>query len=120
VKVAYRLVAADLLALLVFSVAGARLHGSELGCELLARTFLPLCVSWGLAASVLGTYRTGAWTTFLATWLLAIPLGILLRQALLGRLAGPGTWAFLVVGTAASGVLLALARLVAWRHARPG
>lgn len=117
---AYRLVAADLLALLAFTVAGARFHGSELGWELLFRTFLPLAGSWGLVASVLGTYRTGAWTTFLATWLLAIPLGILLRQALVGRLAGPGTWAFLVVGTAASGLLLALARLVAWRLARPG
>jgi hypothetical protein len=118
--VAWRLVAADLAALVAFTVLGARLHGAAVGWDLLLRTFLPLATSWGLVASVLGTYRTGRWTTFVVTWAVAIPLGILLRQALAGRLGSPGTWAFLLVGTATSGLLLALARLVVWRFARPG
>ncbi len=114
------MVAADLLALLVFSVAGARVHGVAAGWDLLTRTFLPLAISWMLVAFVLGTYRTGRWTAFLATWAVAVPSGILLRQALAGRLGSPSTWIFLLVGTAVSGLLLALARLVVWRFSRPG
>ncbi len=114
----YRLAVADLLALLGFSVAGATFHGVEVGWDVLLRTFLPLAVSWLCVAGALGTYRKGGWRLLVATWAVAVPAGLLLRQALLGRLASPGTWPFLLVGTPVSGLLLALVRLVVWRLAR--
>ncbi len=111
----YRLVVADLVALLMFSLAGARFHGVDVGWDVVLRTFLPLVLSWGFVAALLGTYRDPSWTKLVLTWVVAVPLGILLRQALTGRLTSAGTWVFLLVGTAFSGLFLALARLVAWR-----
>ncbi len=113
-----RLAVADLVALLGFSVAGAAFHGVEVSWDVVLRTFLPLAASWLSAAALLGTYRRGGWPVLAATWAMAVPVGILLRQALLGRLASPGTWPFLLVGTAVSGLLLALVRLAVWRLAR--
>ncbi len=106
------LLLADLVALGLFSVVGASFHGVALDPSLAVRTFLPLALSWVLAAFLLGTYREASWRTFALTWLVALPAGILLRQLILGRLASPGTWAFLLVGTGMGGLFLACGRLL--------
>jgi len=106
-----RYLMADLLALLLFSVSGAAFHGAELGAELVARTSLPLALSWLAVAALVGTYRAASWKTLTVTWITAVPVGLLLRQLLLGRLASPATVQFLVVGTLTSGAVLLLVRL---------
>lgn len=113
-----RYAAGDLLGLLLFSVLGAAFHGVGLDTGLVVRTFLPLAFSWLGVASAVGTYRSVGWKSFGITWLLAVPLGIVVRQLLLGRLASPGTWTFLLVGTVTSGAVLALVRLAVDRWHR--
>jgi hypothetical protein len=113
---------ADLAGLLLFSAVGAAFHGTRPDAELLLRTFLPLAFSWLAVAAVVGTYRTPGWRSFAVTWAVAVPVGILLRQLLVGRLLSQGTSAFLLVGTVTSGALLLLVRLavVRWERARRG
>ncbi len=112
------LLAADLVALLVFSAVGASFHGVGVDGGLVARTFLPLALSWLAVASLTGTYREASWRALVRTWIFAVPAGILLRQLLLGRLTSPGTPTFLLVGTISSGLLLVLVRLAVTRLLR--
>lgn len=111
---------ADLFALLLFSVLGAAFHRVGPDAGLVVRTFLPLALSWLVVAGLLGTYRVPGWKSFVVTWAVALPLGILLRQALLGRLTSPGTLPFLLVGTATSGLVVASVRLAVHRWVRTG
>lgn len=102
----------DLLALGLFSVVGAFFHGGSPDLAVVVRTFLPLALSWLAVASWVGTYRDASWKTLALTWAVAVPAGVLLRQLVLGRLTSPGTWTFLLVGTAMGGVFLVTARLL--------
>jgi hypothetical protein len=100
----------DAAALLVFTVLGRRFHNMALGTEEILRTAVPLWLAWFAVAGALGTYRRPAAARFLLTWLVAVPVGLALRQLWLGRPFGPGFPIF--VGVALG---LTLVCLLAWR-----
>jgi hypothetical protein len=102
---------ADAAALLAFVVLGLGFHHVPVTAEAVLRNAAPLGVAWFGAAALLGTYRRGTWIAFVANWLLAVPVGLLARQALLGRdLLGQGTWVFVGYGLVATLVLLTVGR----------
>lgn len=100
----------DAASLLVFTVLGLRFHNIALGPGEILRTVGPLWLAWFAAARAFGTYRRPAASRFLLTWVVAVPVGLALRQLWLGRPFGPSFAIF--VGVALG---LTLVCLLAWR-----
>jgi hypothetical protein len=105
----------DAASLLGFTVFGLRFHNIALTLFGVLQTAAPLIAAWFLCARVLHTYaRPAAWR-FLATWVLAVPLGLAARQVWLARSFGGGFLVFLAVaGT------FTLVFLGAWRALAAG
>lgn len=61
----------DLLALLLFALAGLLSHGQPISLGGLARNVLPVLFVWLLLSPFLGTYRRPTWKNLLLTWALA-------------------------------------------------
>jgi hypothetical protein len=102
-----RLLALDVLAVLLFATVGRRTHAEGLSLAGMAGTAWPFLAGtvtgWGVARA---WRRPSSATTGLTVWVAAVALGMLLR-----RLTGEGTaWPFVVVATV---VLAAL--LLGWR-----
>jgi hypothetical protein len=75
--------AADAAAILLFTTLGLLSHGFEPIGYL--RDAVPFLACWLAVGLALGLYRRGGWGRLLATWAVAIPLGVLLRALVLGR-----------------------------------
>jgi hypothetical protein len=97
-------------ALFLFTMVGLRFHNIALGPADVLRTALPLLGAWFIIAGALRMYERPGATRFLLTWLVAVPLGMALRQIILGRPFGPSFLVFLAVGGT-----LTLGFLLAWR-----
>lgn len=91
-------VAADTVALLAFVVVGVVDHGGGLALEPLARNAVPFLGAWFSAAVAVGTYRSGGLGRLLLTWVLAVPVGTVVRALWLGRSFDEAFVMFLVVG----------------------
>ncbi len=101
----------DGLVLVLFTVLGVRVHGGVLELDAFLRTALPLLLCWAAVSLLLGNYRRPVRTGWLGSWPVGILVGVLLRQALLGRpVWSAGTGTFALVSLLVTGVLL-----VAWR-----
>lgn len=108
----------DILVLLLFVLLGMRNHEllSRAGALAhLAANVLPLSLAWLLAATALGAWRfplplrmTAVLRATLLAWLLAAPLGLLLRALVLG--SSTLVVVFMLVTLALGGALL-----LAWR-----
>jgi hypothetical protein len=105
-----RLAYGDAASLLVFTVLGLRFHNIALGPGEILRTVAPLWLAWFAAAWALCTYRRPAAWRLLLTWVVAVPVGLALRQLWLGRPFGPSFAIF--VGVALG---LTLVCLLVWR-----
>jgi hypothetical protein len=92
----------DAVALAAFVVVGVVQHGG-LALAGIVRTGVPLLVAWFLVALVIGTYRRVGWVTMLATWVLAVPLGLVGRSVIRG---GPWGQGLLEFGAIAMGFTL--------------
>lgn len=90
---------ADAVALLAFVLTGAASHHDAGFLAILARNLVPLGVAWVLVAFFFGTYRRRSWTALLATWVVAVPLGILVRSWIVGSPRGSELLTFLLVGS---------------------
>lgn len=112
------LLAGDLAALCLFAVLGLLSHEHGVTLSGLARTAGPLVGSWLAAAAVVGAYRRPGLGTLLATWALAVPVGVLVRALVLGRDVDGGTAAFLGVALGVTLALLLLSRGLATALAR--
>lgn len=93
----------DGFALVAFVVVGVMQHDGDALLRGLARTGIPLLASWYLVALVIGTYRRPGWLTLLATWVIAVPVGLLVRSIVRG---GPWGEGLLVFGGVALGFTL--------------
>lgn len=93
------LIVGDLLALLIFAAIGRRSHGEAAGLDALleiARTAAPFIGGWFAVAPLLGAFRAAGTSgpaamireTALA-WLVALPVGALLRVLMIGRFSPP-------------------------------
>ena len=106
----------DVAALLLFIVAGMRSHRTASQLEIFARNAVPLGGAWLVIAAVAGTYRPPSFPRLLATWAIAVPVGVLARSWWTGSPRGEDllvfggvalviTLAFLAGGRALSAVL---------------
>jgi hypothetical protein len=69
---------ADALGILTFATVGLLSHDH-------VRDALPVLGGWFAAALVFGAYRNPSTRTLLLTWIVGVPLGILVRALALGR-----------------------------------
>lgn len=104
------LVATDALALLAFVAIGMRSHQIGAILEVAARNVVPLAVTWGLVSAVAGTYRRRDLVSLLATWVIAVPLGLLARTLWVGSPRGGRIAVFLGVGLVFTLVFLMIGR----------
>lgn len=113
----------DIVAISLFVPLGVRNHNSAITVAVIARNLVPLVVSWVVVALIFDTYKKGGIWRPLLTWLISVPIALLVRAALLGRLITIVTAVFIPIAMSAILVLLAGWRLIAWlawRFAGPG
>ncbi len=75
----------DTVAILVFATVGLVSHDHGLSATGYARDALPILGAWFAAALLLRTYVVQRPRRVLATWAIAVPVGILIRALVLGR-----------------------------------
>jgi hypothetical protein len=100
----------DVGALLLFVVAGLRSHDEVAAPAYVARNAVPLVVSWLVFAALLGTYRRPGFATLWRTWIVAVPIALVVRSAWVGSPTGPRILTFVGVGLAFTGLFLILGR----------
>ena len=71
--------AVDVLALAAFVLIGMRSHSDAAAVSIFLRNFVPFTGSWLVVAWLVGTYRPPTPIGLIATLLIAIPIGVLLR-----------------------------------------
>jgi hypothetical protein len=91
--------AADLVALCVFVLAGVRSHHETTGLAAFARTAVPFGGAWLVAAGVLRTHRPPSTGRLVKTWSIAVPAGVALRALWVGS-EGTRVLVFLIVAMA--------------------
>ncbi|MGZ8594580.1 MAG: DUF3054 domain-containing protein [Actinomycetota bacterium] len=105
------LVAIDLLALVVFVVAGMRSHHEGTYATIFLRNTIPLLGSWAIFSAVLGAYRYPGLGSLLRTWIVAVPIGLVVRSLWVGSPTGVGrSLTFLAVGLAFTLLFLLIGR----------
>lgn len=104
-------VIADAAALVVFVLIGLRGHRVST-VEGFLRTAVPLLGAWFLVASLSHAYRRPGWRSLLRTWIVAVPVGLLIRTLIVGSPNGVRILVFIAVGLAITAVFLAIGRLL--------
>ena len=102
---------ADAAALVVFVLIGLRGHRVSTVDGFL-RTAVPLLGSWFLVAWLSHAYRRPGWWSLLRTWIVAVPIGLLIRTLIVGSPNGMRILVFVAVGLAFTLVFLVLGRLL--------
>lgn len=110
-------VVADAAALIVFVILGLRGHRVST-VEGFARNAVPLLGAWFVVAGATGAYRRPGWRGLVKTWIVAVPIGLLVRTLIVGSPRGARIIVFIGVGLAFTIVLLVLGRLLVRSFAR--
>ena len=110
---------ADAAALLVFVLVGIRGHRAAT-VEGFLRNAVPLLAAWFVVAALAHTYRRPGWRSLLRNWIVAVPVGLLVRTLIVGSPNGGKLLVFLAVGLAFTLVFLVLGRLLARIASRRG
>jgi hypothetical protein len=112
----------DAAALIVFVAIGTANHGNDLTVLEIGATAAPLLVAWFAMSLATRLYRQDAdgWRRLAVTWVVAVPVAVVLRSALRDgpwdeRLA---VFAAVALGFTALFVLAGRAAVLAWRRAR--
>ncbi len=113
----------DLVALIVFVLAGLRSHHEVAGIDLFARNAIPLVVGWCVTAGVLDTYAKPGLAPMIRNWVVAVPLALVVRSIWVGSPTGGEFVVFLAVGMSFTLLFLLIGRglvaIVARRGQRP-
>lgn len=105
-------VLADAAALVAFVVIGLRGHrGSTV--EGFLKNAVPLFAAWFLVAWAAHTYQRPRWRSLLRNWIVAVPVGLLIRTVIVGSPRGARILVFVAVGLAFTLLFLVLGRLLA-------
>jgi hypothetical protein len=104
-------VIADVVALIVFVLIGIRGHHAGT-VEGFLRNAVPLLGVWFLVAWLAHTYRRPRWRSLLRTWIVAVPIGLLVRTLIVGSPKGAKILVFIAVGLAFTALFLVLGRLL--------
>jgi glucose-6-phosphate-specific signal transduction histidine kinase len=107
--VARRTAVADGVALVAFAVIGVLTHGSSAAA--LGRDLLLFLGCWFAVALALRLYARPSWKRLLATWLIGVSAGVLVRAAIVGHWAGD----FYGVALAFTALFVLTARVVSKR-----
>jgi glycopeptide antibiotics resistance protein len=105
-------VLADAAALVVFVLIGIRGHRAGT-VEGFLRNAVPLLGVWFLVAWLAHTYRRPGWRSLLRNWIVAVPIGLLVRTLIVGSPKGAKILVFIAVGLAFTLLFLVLGRLLA-------
>ena len=111
--------AADVVALVAFVLVGLRGHRID-PLEGFVRNVVPLLGTWFVVSWLAHAYRRPGWRSLLRTWIVAVPIGLLVRTAIVGSPGGARILVFVGVGLAFTLLLLVLARLLARSILRVG
>jgi glycopeptide antibiotics resistance protein len=102
----------DAAALVAFVVIGLRGHrGGTVEGSL--RNAVPLLAAWFVVAWAAHTYLRPGWRSLLRNWIVAVPVGLLVRTVIVGSPRGARILVFLAVGLAFTLLFLVLGRLLA-------
>ena len=105
-------VVADAAALVVFVLVGISGHRAST-LEGFLRNAVPLLGVWFLVAWLAHTYRRPGWRSLLRNWIVAVPIGLLVRVLIVGSPKGARILVFIAVGLAFTLLFLVLGRLLA-------
>ncbi len=103
---------ADAVGILTFATVGLLSHDHALSLSGYARDAVPVLVGWYAAALLFGAYRNPSRRTLFLTWIVGVPLGILIRALALGRSFDGDQAVFLGISLA-----FTLLFVLAWRAA---
>ncbi|WP_287372172.1 DUF3054 domain-containing protein [Oceanithermus sp.] len=96
----------------LFAVVGALSHGRAVTLPGVLETAVPLWLAWVLTARWRDPYE-GPLANLFVVWVLALPLGVVLRSLLKGSLPTPELLPFLLVAMAFTLPFMALGRRLA-------
>lgn len=102
----------DLAMLPLFVLVGLRTHSLAGEAETFLRNAVPVTVAWLLVAVVLRTYRPPSFSRFIVNWLIAVPVGLLIRTWIAGTLGNDGVAVFFGVAMVFTLAFLAFGRLI--------
>jgi hypothetical protein len=102
--------AIDVLALLTFVVAGMGSHNEGTVLTYFLRNAVPLVVSWLAFSALLGAYRRPGFATLWRTWLVAVPIALVVRSVWVGSPSGARFLTFLAVGMVFTALFLVIGR----------
>jgi hypothetical protein len=102
----------DLVALVVFVLAGMRNHRTGSQAEIFLRNAVPVLIAWVVVSLAVRTYRPPSFRRLLLTWIVAVPVGLLMRTGWVGSPTGGRILVFLGVGLAFTALFLAVGRLL--------
>lgn len=105
-------VAADALAFVAFALVGMLSHDG-ISAEGFLRDVVTLAAGWFAAAAGFALYRRPSRRALLLTWIVGVPVGVLVRALALGRATEPRQLAFLATTLVFSLAFVALLRLLA-------
>jgi hypothetical protein len=100
----------DVGALLLFVAAGVRSHHETAALPTFLRNAIPLTVSWLGFSFPLGTYRRLGLRTRWRTWLVAVPIALVVRSVWVGSPTGVAFITFLIVGMGFTALFLVMGR----------
>ncbi len=105
--------AIDLTALVLFIAAGMRSHTAGTQAEVFLRNAVPVTVAWVGAAFLFRTYRPPTVPVLLKTWIIAVPIAVVIRSVWVGSPTGGRFLVFLGVALVFTLLLLAGGRVIA-------
>ena len=104
--------AVDVLALAGFVLIGMRSHSDAAAVSIFLRNFVPFTASWLVVAWLVGTYRPPTPIGLLATLLIAIPIGVLLRALWVRSWSASEVLTFALVALVFATMLIGLGRAI--------
>ena len=104
------LLIADAAALILFVLTGMRSHHQGTFIEIFLRNAVPLLGAWFVVAALLGTYRKPGLAIVVRTWIVAVPIGLVVRSLWVGSPQGGRIFAFLAVGLVFTALFLLAGR----------
>ena len=105
---------ADAVALVLFVLVGIRSHHEIGALDAFLRNAVPLEVAWFAVAAVTGAYRRPGSRTLVLTWIVAVPIALVVRTLWVGSPSGLRLLTFLGIG-----LVGALTGEIAGRSGRP-
>ena len=104
--------AVDVLAIAAFVLIGMRSHSDAAAVSIFLRNFVPFTGAWLVVVWLVGTYRPPTPIGLIATLLIAIPVGVLLRAVWVRSWSAGEVLTFALVALVFATMLIGLGRAI--------